>query len=112
MATGFQSTRLEVDTGVIRRMEVNVKQTMANVSVELARGAILTKDFLSLRPGDTISLDTNPSEEAMVKIEGAPKFYGYVGSYRGNRAMRITRPIPKDDLINYRNKQEILRNGG
>ncbi|MCB0317510.1 MAG: flagellar motor switch protein FliM [Bdellovibrionales bacterium] len=112
LATGFQSTRLEVDTGVIRRMEMNVKQTMADVSVELARGAISTSDFLSLKEGDTVTLDTNPSEEAMVMIEGAPKFYGYVGSYRGNRALRITRPIPKEDLINYRNRQEILRNGG
>jgi len=45
----------------------------------------------------------------MVLIEGTPKFYSYVGSYRGNRAARITRPIPERDLINMRNKQEVIK---
>lgn len=112
LATGFQSTRLEVDAGVIKRMEVNVKQTLANMSVQLATGTLKTRDFLKLKAGDLLSMDTNPAEEAMVMIEGAPKFYGYVGSYRGNRAVRITRPIPKRDLINYKNRQELLKHGG
>jgi flagellar motor switch protein FliM len=112
LATGFQSTRLEADSGVMRRMEGNLKQTMANLSVELATGQIKTSDFLNLKVGDVISLDKTPSEEAVVKIEGSPKFYSYLGSYRGNRAFRITRPIPKNDLINYRNKQEIIKDGG
>lgn len=111
LATGFQSTRLEADQGILRRMETNVKQTTTNMSVELARGSVKTREFLELQQGDVITLDTNPSEEAMVKIEGEPKYYAYVGSYRGNRACRITRPIPKEDLINYRNKQELLKYG-
>lgn len=112
LATGFQSTRLEVDSGVIRRMETNVKQTLTSMSVQLARGTIRTKDFLDLNVGDVVTLDTNPAEEAMVMVEGAPKFYGYVGSYRGNRAVRITRDIPKSDLINIKNKEDLLKNGG
>ena len=52
LATGFQSTRLEVDTGVARRMETNVNQTEAELSIELARGAIKTSDFLALNTGD------------------------------------------------------------
>jgi 3-isopropylmalate/(R)-2-methylmalate dehydratase large subunit len=50
--------------------------------------------------------------EARIMIEGTPKFYGYVGSYRGNRAVRITRDIPKNDLINIRNREELIRHGG
>lgn len=111
LATGFQSTRLEVDSGVAQRMETSIKQTTANVSVQLATGQIKAKELVALNVGDVISLDTTPNEEAMFMIEGAPKFYGYVGSYRGNRAMRVTRPIPKTDLINYRNKQELIKNG-
>ena len=112
LATGFQSTRLEVDTGVKQRMEENVKRTISSMTVQLAQGTIKTKDFLALQPGDVMTLDSNPSEEALVKIEGTPKYYGYVGSYRGNRAVRITRPIPKRDLINLRNKEELIKNGG
>ncbi len=112
LATGFQSTRLEVDQGVLKRMESSVKQTTANMSVQLATGTISTREFLHLQSGDVLTMDTNPSSEALVMVEGSPKFYGYVGSYRGNRAVRITRTIPRQDLINYRNKQEFLKHGG
>lgn len=112
LATGFQSTRLEVDSGVAQRMDRNVKQTMVNMSVQLAHGTIRTKEFLNLAVGDILTLENNPNDEALLKIEGAPKFYGYVGSYRGNRALRITRAIPQRDLINWRNKQELIINGG
>lgn len=112
LATGFQSTRLEVDSGVARRMEINVRQTLSAMSVELARGTIKAGDFLNLKAGDVMTLDTNPQDEALVKFEGTPKFYGYVGTYRGNRAVRITRPIPKQDLINRKNREELVKNGG
>jgi flagellar motor switch protein FliM len=112
LATGFQSTRLEVDSGAMKRMETNVKQTMCSLSVQLARGSIKTSDFMKLSVGDTLTLDTNPTDEARIMIEGSPKFYGYVGSYRGNRAVRITRDIPRNDLINIRNREELIRHGG
>jgi flagellar motor switch protein FliM len=93
-------------------MEASIRQTIANTSVQLATGTIKTKEFLNLSVGDVITMDTNPTDEALYLVEGEPKFYGYVGSYRGNRAMRITRPIPQRDLINIRNKQELINNGG
>lgn len=112
LATGFQSTRLEADSGIVRRMDSNIRQTMATASVQLASGQIKARELLELKKGDVLTLNTNPSEEAMVMLEGTPKFYGYVGSYRGNRAVRITRAIPRRDLINYHNKQELLKHGG
>ncbi|MCB0339227.1 MAG: flagellar motor switch protein FliM [Bdellovibrionales bacterium] len=99
LATGFQSTRLDMDNGLRKRMETSVKQTEASLGVQLAHGSITAREFLQLGVGDIISLDTNPSEEAIVKVEDQPKFYGYVGSYRGNRAVRVTRAIPERDLI-------------
>lgn len=112
LATGFQSTRLEEDSGLRKRMQVNVERTMANMSVQLAEGSIKTKQLVEMQTGDVITLSTNPTDEALVMVEGEPKYYSYVGSYRGNRAARITRPIPAQDLINYRNRQEVLKNGG
>lgn len=112
LVTGFQSTRLEVDSGVARRMELSIKQTMANVSVQLAEGTIKTRDLLNLKPGDIMTMETNPADEALIMIEETPKFYAYCGAFRGNRAARITRPIPYQDIIDYRNRQELLKHGG
>ena len=58
-----------------------------------------------------ITLETNPTEEARVMIEGVPKYYGSVGSLRGNRAIKISRDIPRNDLINMRNREEYTRYG-
>lgn len=108
LATGFQSTRLEMDKSLIKRMDTSIRETEATLSVELAKGRIKTRDMLALQTGDVLTLDTNPTEEALIKVEGTPKFYGYVGSYRGNRACRVTRPIPTDDLIRIRNARDRI----
>ena len=86
-------------------------QTPCSLSVQLARGAIKARDFLALNKGDVITLETNPTEEARVMIEGVPKYYGSVGSLRGNRAIKISRDIPRNDLINMRNREEYTRYG-
>jgi flagellar motor switch protein FliM len=112
LATSIQSTRLEVDGTLVKRMQGNVLQTFAGISVQLARGAIKTRDFLALEKGDIITLETNPTEDARILVEGLPKFYGSIGSLRGNRAVRISREIPKHDLINIKNKEEYLNYGG
>lgn len=111
LSTGFQSTRLEVDSGLSKRLETNIRRTTASLSVQLAHGKIGAGDLLNLNVGDIVQLDTYPSEEALVLIEETPKFYCYVGDHRGNMAAKITRPIPNRDLINLRNKKERLAYG-
>ena len=93
LSTGFQSTRLEVDTTIIRRMEKNIRGTDVDLSVELGTGEISLRDALDLKVGDIIPLETTPTEEAIIKVEGAPKFKGFVGSYRGSRAVRVSDAI-------------------
>jgi flagellar motor switch protein FliM len=111
LSTSIQSTRLEVDGMLVKRMEGNVLQTPCLLSVQLARGSIKTRDFLALKKGDVMTLETNPEEEARILVEGVPKFYGAVGSLRGNRAVRVSRIIPRNDLINIRNKEELKNYG-
>jgi flagellar motor switch protein FliM len=35
----------------------------------------------------------------VVTAAGVPKFFGHIGQYRGNRAIKITRPIREDDRL-------------
>ena len=99
LTTGFQSNRLEIDTNVIRRMEANIKRTAVDMTIELARGQITTQEALALRVGDIVPLETNPTEEAVIQIEGKPKYRGFVGSYRGSRAIKITRAATADEEL-------------
>jgi flagellar motor switch protein FliM len=113
LSTGFQSNRLEFDgNGVKNRMDKNMRQCSANLSVNLATGTIKAKEFLALNVGDLMMLDTNPNDEAHVLVEGSPKFYGKVGTFRGNKALKVTRHIPQRDLINIQNRKEGIESGG
>jgi flagellar motor switch protein FliM len=111
LSTSVQSNRLEVDSALSRRMQTNIKETVCEVSVQLARGSVKLKDLLKLDVGDVLSLETMPHEEARIMVEGTPKLYGHVGSLHGSRAVQISRAIPKVDLINIRNKEEMIRHG-
>jgi flagellar motor switch protein FliM len=93
LTTGFQSNRLEVNSDVIKRMEGNIKKTEVDMSVQLAQGGIKTRDVLNLGVGDIIPLETNPTEEAIIQVEKTPKYKGFVGSYRANRAVKVTNAI-------------------
>jgi len=92
-------------------MQTNIQEAVCEVSVQLARGTVKLRDFLSLGVGDVLNLETIPTEEARVLVEGTPKLYGHVGALHGNRAIRISRSIPKTDLVNIRNKEEMIRHG-
>ncbi len=101
LVTGFQSTRLEMDSSYKNRMQSSLFETKAEISVELAKGKLTAEQVQNLKVGDILTLDTNPADESIIKVEGTPKYYGYVGSYRGNRATRVTRPIPETDMVRF-----------
>ena len=99
LTTGFQSTRLEVDNTAYQRMHANLFKTDVNLKVELARGKITARTAASIKPGDIIPLETNPTDEAVISVEGIPKFRGYVGSFRGSKAIRVSRAIQRQDSL-------------
>src|SRR5262249_35799061 len=70
LTTGFQSTRLELDSNAMKRMEGNIKKTDVTLSVELARGKISAREVGDLSVGDIIPLETSPAEEAIIRVEG------------------------------------------
>ena len=99
LTTGFQSTRLELDNMSYHRMKSNLYKTPVNLSVQLAQGLIKARSVASLKPGDIIPLETNPTDEAIISVEGIPKYLGYVGTYRGSKAIRVTGAIKPPEVI-------------
>lgn len=97
LTTGFQSNRLECGSNTQERMAKNLKQASVNVKTTMARGKIKARDLLLLKVGDTIPLSTSPREEAIVSVEGAPKFKAAVGKHHGSKAARITGVLKPED---------------
>ncbi len=74
-----------------------------DVTAELARTTITLRDLLEMQPGDVIETGKLSSEPVTVCI-GEPgqaerKFLASLGQHRGNRALRIIRPMKEQDRV-------------
>jgi len=90
---GFQSDQLEVDHQWIHRFIDQVRQAPIEISVELGHTMISARNLLTLKKGDVIQLDQDIGEPIMAKVEGVPKYRGYPGLTKGNKAFQISKEI-------------------
>ncbi len=95
LKAGFQSDQLEVDLAWIRRLRERLAMAEVGVKVRLGETVMTSRDFLNLKVGDVLSLDTDVSDELMVYVGGVAKFKGYPGVVGGNKAVRISHVIPR-----------------
>ena len=69
---------------------------MQNAPVEarafLAQTTIELEELLALQVGDVITTEKECQRDVLIQVEGRNKFLGQIGQFRGNRAVRITRP--------------------
>ncbi len=98
LCTGMQNSQLEIDTHSRKKMEWNIRKTETNLSVQLAKGKITPRAIMDLQVGDIIPLETSPSDEAVIFIEGKPKYRGYVGTYKGSKAVRVSGAIVPNEI--------------
>ena len=83
----------------MKRMDSNIRKTDVELSVELARGKITAREVGDLKVGDVIQLNTTPTEEAVIRVEGTPKYKGFVGTSTGSRAIKVMGAILDPDEI-------------
>ncbi len=95
LKAGFQSDQLEVDLAWVRRLRERLAMAEVETKVKLGEATVSSRDFINLKPGDVLTLGTDVSDELMVSVGGVPKFYGLPGVVRGNKAIKITRIIPR-----------------
>ncbi len=95
---GFQTERLEVDISWINRLKRLITTLFVEASVELAEKEITVREVLNLKKGDIINLGKDIAEPLTVYIEKVPKFKGYAGIYRNNKAVKITEKIEKKEI--------------
>ncbi len=65
----------------------------------LAETSITVSDLRSLEVGDVIMTDKPASSPATIYVEAVPKFLGDIGRHKGNRAVKVQRPIGTTDRI-------------
>ena len=63
--------------------------TPVNIIAELGKSVHSIGKVLSLQVDDVLHLDTGPKDCVTLKVDGVPKFSGYPGVIKGNRAVEI-----------------------
>jgi len=79
----------------IEMISQNLRSSLVEMQVRLARTRINTGDLLGLRVGDVITTDKDVHTPLVVNVEGVPKFRAFPGAFKGHKAIRIQEVIAK-----------------
>jgi flagellar motor switch protein FliM len=74
-----------------RKLTRNVTAAPVEMRAFLAQTTMTLNDLLSLSVGDIITTDKPSNRDGLIQVEGKNKFFGQIGQFRGNKAIRITR---------------------
>lgn len=102
--------RQQVTTSVVRqspkRMRENmmvlnqqISTTYLPIIAELGKTSITVGDLMGLAVGDVIKIKKRINQEIELIIAGKRKLAGRPGTVDGKRAVRVTRPLNEEDLV-------------
>ena len=92
----FQSEKLEVDQVWVRRLRAELLSTEIEIITELGTTEITPEGLMGFKVGDTLILGNDVTDPLISKVEGKPKFKGFPGVSRGNKAIQITEVIERE----------------
>jgi flagellar motor switch protein FliM len=92
----FQSEEEEVDHAWVDSLRARLLTTEVELVAELGTAIITPEDLMGFKIGDTLMLGNDVSDPLILKIEHNPKFKGFPGVSRGNKALKITEVIERE----------------
>ena len=92
----FQSEELEVDQVWVSRLRTELLSTEIEIIAELGGTRITPEKLMHFKVGDTLILGNDVTDPLNLKVEGNPKFKGFPGVSRGNKAIQITEVIERE----------------
>ena len=90
----IQKVEFETDQSWAHPLSEHLREVEAEMWAELGSTNITIRDILDLHVGDVIEVNKDVDEDLFLKVEGVPKFMGYPGLVKGNRALKIRSVIP------------------
>ncbi len=92
----FQSEEMEVDQVWVRRLRTELLTTEVELITELGTTVITPEELMGFKVGDTLMLGNDVTDPLTLKVEQNPKFKGFPGVSRGNKAIQITEIIERE----------------
>ena len=91
LSSSFQSDNDMTDNLWTTSMNEHLNKIKASLTVKLGETEMTVGDLINLEVGDIIPLFEEASGEVEIEVGGVPKLRGLIGSYKGNRAVQITK---------------------
>jgi flagellar motor switch protein FliM len=89
----------KIDEGVRHRLEHKLQRAPLMATAVLAETTITIQDLLNMAPGDVIVTDKPATQPVVLCVEGKKKFLANLGQFKGNRALKVRRPITAKDRV-------------
>lgn len=99
MTTGTHGTSPEKEKENVKIMTHQMSTTYLPVVAELGKAAITVGELSDLKVGDVIKLKKRINQEIEIIIAGRRKLAARPGSVEGKKAVRITRELKEEDLV-------------
>jgi len=95
----FNTARLVKSDAMHRRIATTLNQAPVSVTGLLAETTITMRDLMGLSEGDVIVTERPASGHVVVSIGDQKRFLAHIGQFKGQRALRIIRPIGPNDRV-------------
>ena len=96
LKTEFQSEKMEVDHVWVSRLRAKLLTAELELVAELGTTTITPQDLMKYKVGDTIILGADVTAPLLLKVEQIPKFKGFSGVSRGNKAVQLAEKIQRE----------------
>ncbi|HPX49747.1 MAG: flagellar motor switch protein FliM [Bacteriovoracaceae bacterium] len=81
--------KTNVDSAWVNRFKHELMGVFVDVSVELGKTTITSRELASLKEGDILVLEKDVSDELIVMVQNLPKYYARPGKLKDNLAVDI-----------------------
>ncbi|RJQ84843.1 MAG: flagellar motor switch protein FliM [Desulfobacteraceae bacterium] len=81
------------------QLTVLLRDTKVKMVAELGKTVSTIGQILNLEKDDIVKINTGPQDPVIIKVEGTAKYLGMPGTLKGNRAVRISGLIRKDEGV-------------
>jgi len=88
--------KTNVDSEWVNRFKSELMGVNVDISVELGKTTITSRELVSLKAGDVLVLDKDVQDELIVSVQDLPKFYAKPGKIRDSLAADIVSIVDKE----------------
>jgi flagellar motor switch protein FliM len=95
----FSAAKNQRSKQVEQQISKNLARAPMVATGLLAETTITVKELINLTPGDVIVTEKPAKRPVILCVEHEKKYLAQIGQYRGNRALKILRPIGPEDRV-------------